>query len=123
MIKKFIACFAALALAACNPVGGVSSSGTVATLNAAAKNTIHLTFSTLDAVALTSKSLVEVGIIKAGSPTALSIADGLDKTRTLLNAASAAQQAGNAGEYLRLIGEAQKAFDIVQRLVADGSPG
>lgn len=124
MIKKFIAAFMSLALVACGPIGGINSAGnTVATVNAAAKDTIHLTFETLDAVALTSKMLAEIGVIRPGSNTALGIADGLDKTRNLLNAASAAQQAGEAGEYLRLIGEANKAFKIVQDLIPDGSPG
>lgn len=124
MIKKFIAAFMSLALVACGPLGGVSSAGsTAATVNAAAKDTIHLTFETLDAVALTSKMLADIGVIRPGSATALGLADALDKTRKLLNAASAAQQAGEAGEYLRLIGEANKAFKIAQDLIANGTPG
>jgi hypothetical protein len=123
MIKMFIAAFMSLALVACGPIGGISSAGsTAATVNAAAKDTIHLTFETLDAVAQTSKMLVEIGFIRPGSQTALGIADGLDKTRNFLNAASAAQQAGEAGEYLRLIGEAKKAFNIVQGLISNGAP-
>jgi len=123
MIKKFIAAFMSLALVACGPLGGVSSAGsTAATVNAAAKDTLHLTFQALDAVAQTSKMLAEVGFIRPGSQTALGIAAGLDKTRNLLNAASAAQQAGQSGEYLRLIGEAKKAFNIVQDLISNGAP-
>lgn len=124
MIKMFIAAFMSLALVACGPIGGISSAGsTAATVNAAAKDTIHLTFETLDAVALTSKMLADIGVIRPGSATALGLADALDKTRKLLNAASAAQQAGEAGEYLRLIGEANKAFKIAQDLIANGTPG
>ena len=122
MIKKIITCFAALALVACGPLGGVNSVGTVATVNAAAKDTIRLSFQALDTVALMSTALAQVGVIRIGSPKALGIANGLDTTRNALNAASAAQQAGNSGEYLRAINEANKAFKIVKGLVEDKSP-
>lgn len=114
LFNIIVGLFAALSLAACGPQGGIVSPGTVATINAAAKDTIHLSFEALDAVAQTSKALVLVGVIKPGSQTAITIADGLDKTRNLLNAASQAQQAGNSGEYLRAISEARKAFAVVK---------
>ena len=48
---------------------------------------------TVDALALSVTALVHSGVVKAGSPTAMSLATGLDDARVGLNAAMAATSA------------------------------
>lgn len=124
-IRIALACFGALALAACSLGGGtVQSASSVAATTADAvgvpkptpcrlssidEKSISIVATALDTIALAAPSFAT-----AGSPRALAIADALDKARNAVNAAAAARLACNAGTYAAAVDEMNRAIADVQ---------
>lgn len=75
---------------------------------------IRYAFLTLDAMASLADAGIKAGWLVPRSAKALAIADGLDKTRHFLNAASHAQRAGSLTDYRAAFDQAQAAMQEVQ---------
>lgn len=106
-----------LVLSACN-VGAPSSIPIAApvplaskTIDDTALNACWKAFDVaLDAIAL----LREKGVIKVGSPKALAIANGIDRTSAALQAAEHAVAAGSTTNYLTALNEARLALTDIR---------
>lgn len=70
---------------------------------------------TVDVLALSASALVKSHAIVPGSPTALKLADGLDRARAAINAAALARAAGNATSYAEALTKARAAIGQVHR--------
>jgi hypothetical protein len=103
----------ALSLTACNTTGQLSPAPLSRTT--IDDRGIRYAFLTLDTLASLADAGIQARWLVPGSAKALSIANGLDKVRNALNAASHAQKAGSLTDYQRAFDEAQKAMVDVQK--------
>lgn len=131
----FIAMGCALALAACTPAtvatGGPAPPGASAPVEAPAgklallKGTyvddeaIRTAWLTLRATASVSAAMRGLGLVKAGTPTANTIADGLDGVRRWLNVATEAQQLGQSENAFAAWQQAESAYVSVLRAMGN----
>lgn len=76
---------------------------------------VRYAFQALDAAASLADAALDAKLIIPGSAKALAIADGLDKTRHWLNAASAAQKAGSVTSYNTAFANATAAMAEVNK--------
>lgn len=74
---------------------------------------VAIAFTAFDTLLTTVDALVDVGVIKPGSPKARTIAAALGKARDLLNRASALQRAGS-GDPAALFVQAADAIRLVK---------
>lgn len=74
-------------------------------------------FQTFDTAVTAVEELIKAGVIVPGSPRALALANWIDKGSLALQAASAAQRAGSATDYLTAIGDARVAVSNIAQLV------
>lgn len=114
MIKRLMLCLcAALALSACS-MGGVTSAPAPLTHTVIDEQALTLASQTVDVLALSATALVKNHVIRAGSPTALKLADGLDRARNAVMAAASARKAGNATSYAEALTQARAAIAQVR---------
>lgn len=130
MFRSLILLAASLSLCACGPTGTVASAGSTPAESWAqapsaplSKTTIDdkvivLSFEALGVAASAANALIDTGIIKPGSPSALKLADGLETSRAWLNIASAAQRAGQARDYASAIAQATTALAGIQAQIS-----
>jgi hypothetical protein len=114
MKKLFIAI--SIALAGCTPTGGIVTSPPLSATSIDEKALV-LTLETFDTMLTAVDRLVDAKIITPGSPRAIQIANVIAKAKVALQAASAAQRAGNASSYLAAIGDAQAAIANINTLI------
>lgn len=79
---------------------------------------VRLAFQAADKALDVIDALIDAGVIRPGSPTALRIRAGVLTTMEALNAASAAQRAGSATTYREALTRAREAMDSVQLALA-----
>lgn len=82
---------------------------------------IRLAFKEFDRALTVIDSFVAGGKIVRNSPVAMTIRKGVLTTATALNAASAAQRAGNATSYTAALRDAKNALAMVQTAIALGN--
>lgn len=82
---------------------------------------LTLAAQTVDVLAISASALVKARVIQAGSPAALSMADGLDKARTAVNLAALARDAGNASSYAAAITKASAAIAQIRTAINKGN--
>jgi hypothetical protein len=75
---------------------------------------ITLAAQAVDAMAVSATAAVSIGVIKAGSPRALALADALDKARIAINDAAIARNALNAPSYTEALARARTAIAAVR---------
>lgn len=116
---KAILAAACLALGACSPAAVTSAPAPLArtVIDEQAIRLVWEGFNTaLDAINV----LRRTGVIQDGSAFARSLADVIDRTTLALTAASAAQRAGNAGDYVTAMNEAKDALLAMRDLLQKG---
>lgn len=114
LVKNAVAALAALALAGCASFPadpGFNSSGTVATAKTKAGQTLVVAWRAFDALLTAVDGLQAAGVLTAGSPKALKVADLLDRARNALNAATDAVRTGDEGSFNDALAMAQSALD------------
>ena len=113
LVRNAVAALAALSLAGCTTFPadpGINTSGTLETAQTRAGQTLVIAWRAFDALLTAVDGLQAAGAITAGSPRALRIADGLDRARNALNAATDALRAGNQADYTQALALAQAAL-------------
>ena len=113
MRKLIIALSLGLAACSTNPL---ASPAPLASTTIDEKGLI-IALQTFDTLLTAVDKLVAAGVITPGSPTAVKIADAINTAKIALQAASAAQQAGNASSYISAISEAQAAIANINLLI------
>lgn len=81
------------------------------------EKTFIIALQTFDTTLTAIDRLVAAGVIKPGSPTAIKIADAIQRAKTAFQLASAAQKVGNAANYLDALAQAQLAMSQINSLV------
>lgn len=114
MKKIILALCLVLPLAACDTTGTMQSPAPLAKTVIDDRG-IRYAFLTLDALASLADAGIQAKWIVPGSAKANAIADGLDKIRHFLNAASAAQRAGSVASYQAAFDQAQAAMIEMQK--------
>ena len=120
LVKNAVAALAALALAGCSTFPadpGFNSSGTVATAKTKAGQTLVVAWRAFDALLTAVDGLQAAGVLTAGSPRALKVADLLDRSRNALNAATEAVRVGDEGGFSGALATAQTALREAQAAI------
>lgn len=115
MKKIFAALSLAIMATACTPLDLVSSAGTPpAPLQKTVidEKALLATWDAFDVALSAIDALVATGYIVKDTPFALKIKGYVETTQTALNAATAAQKAGSATDYITALTEAQKAMKL-----------
>jgi hypothetical protein len=114
-MKKFLIALSIFSLTGCatNPL---ASPAPLASTTIDEKGLI-IALQTFDTLLTAVDKLVAVGVITAGSPHAIAMADAINKAKIAYQAASAAQRAGNSASYITAIGQAQVAIANINQLV------
>lgn len=130
MFRSLILLAASLSLCACGATGPVASAGTSPAESKASPpstplaqtkiddKVIILSFEALGVAATATNVLIDTGIIKPGTASALKLADGLEVCRAWLNIASDAQRAGQAQDYATAIAQATSALAGIQAQIS-----
>lgn len=113
---KILTALAALSLISCQPT---SITQPPAPLNSTTidEKTLIVALQTFDTTLTAVDRLIAAGVIKPGSPRALQIAEAIHKAKVAFQAASAAQRAGSATDYLSALTNAQVAMASINVLV------
>lgn len=114
MKKLFLAL--SITLASCSSFPGIGTQAPLAATTIDEKGLI-LALETFDTVLTGVDRLIAAGVIVPGSPTAIKIADAIAKAKVALQAASAAQRAGNASGYVSAINDAKVAIASINVLM------
>lgn len=115
---RLVACLAPamIALAACSP-GSVTSAPAPLAQTVIDEQAVRLVWEGFNTALDAINVLRRAGVIQDGSPAARSLADGIDRTTLALTAASAAQRAGNATDYVTAMNEARDALLAMRDLL------
>ena len=108
-MKKVVCLFAALSLGACMPIGLNSAPAPLAA-TAIDDVALRTAWQGFEVAIQTITLLRQAGVIKAGSPSALKIADGIDRVTAALNAAEHAATVGSTTDYTVALTEARAAI-------------
>ena len=136
MIRRFICLVAVFALTACAPVleGGLPTPGAAGAVGSVIDSTgarppapgaqtliddkaLLVALQSTDTLATSVDALVAAGVLVPGSPRALAVRDGLIRLKAGLEAASAAQRAGEATTYETALREAATAAQDIARAI------
>lgn len=113
-MRKLLWALAALSLTACGSFGADPTAGpnaSVSTVQTKAGQTLVVAWKAFDALLTAVDGLQAAGVLRAGTPKAIRVADLLDRGRNALNAATAAVHAGNATSFSAALADAQKALE------------
>lgn len=113
-MKKLLIAIA-LATAGCTSIAPITSAPLMQTT--VDEKALILSLQTFDTVLTAVDQLIAAGVIKPGSRRAVQIADVIAKAKVAFNAASAAQRAGNATNYISAIADAQQAVANINILI------
>ncbi len=117
-MRRILLALALPALLLSSSCGPIASPGSTpppaASVNSVTAGAIRVSFRALDTAASMADVLLDTKVVKAGTPEALKIADGLDRARKWLNAASTAQRIGEADTAAAAFTQAEKALGAVQ---------
>lgn len=116
MMRPIVAALA-LALAACTGAGGVTSAPAPLARTVTDEQGVRLVWEGFNTALDAINALRRAGVIQDGSPAARSLAAGIDRTTLALTAASAAQRAGNATDYVTAMNEARDALLAMRDLL------
>lgn len=84
-------------------------------------NAIKTAYRAFDLALDSVNVLIDLNVIKPGTPSANRIADAIELTKSSLNAARSAQQAGQSANYTEAMGRVRDAFIDLRVLVAKGT--
>lgn len=107
-------CLASVALTGCESMGNLTSPAPLQR-TVIDDRAVRYAFLGLDTLATLADAAMDSKLVVPGTPLALTLADGLEKTKYWLNAASRAQKAGSLLEYNRAFEEASKAMALVKK--------
>jgi hypothetical protein len=113
---KRLAILIALSLTACGPEKGLNIAAAPAPLAATSidEDVVSVGFEAFDMALYAVDALVAAGKIVKGSPRALDIKSKIAFGKNALNAARAAQKAGNTTSYSEALAEAGEALRLVK---------
>lgn len=120
-MRKIFFALAVLSLTAGCTMGSVTSAPAPLTHTVIDERALTLAAQTVDVLALSATALVKNHIIVAGSPTAVRLANALDKARNGVKAASAARDAGNATTYGEALAKASQAVAEIRSIISPGT--
>jgi hypothetical protein len=87
------------------------------THSAVDEKTLIVALQTFDTLLTAVDKLIEVGVIKPGSPRAVQIADAIAKAKQAFQAADAARKAGSSQSYVAAFSDAQSAVAQISLLI------
>ena len=114
LVKGAVAALVALSVPGCttfpaDPNFGVGTS--LGDAKSKAAQTLVVAWRAFDALLTAVDGLQAAGVLKAGTPKALKVADLLDRTRNALNAATDAVRAGDANSFSEALALAKSALE------------
>lgn len=120
-MKKLLLAVTAVSLAGCQPGvdSGLSSASTVESASTRAGQALVVSWRAFDAILTAVEALRDGGVLRPGTPRAIRVADMIDTARSALDAATAAQQAGNGAGFTEALQRAQQAFSGIRTALGE----
>ena len=120
LVKNAVAALVALSLAGCTTFPADPAIGPTSPIEAVktkAGKTLVVAWRAFDALLTAVSGLQAAGVLQAGTPKALKVADLLDRARNALNAATEAVRIGDEGSFSDALAQAHKALADAQAAI------